>query len=114
MSEQKNLWPLSGDYPADLYDGNPPSVKVDTSQSATTKKEATRKAREVHAELVARGEHGATSDEMEVITGWPHQTVSARLRELDIKGWAFKTQRKRQTRSGRAARVYVAMLGRER
>lgn len=48
---------------------------------------------------------GLTSDELEVITGWPHQTASARLRELVLAGEAVDTDERRLTRHGRRAVV---------
>lgn len=53
------------------------------------------------------GLRGATSDEAEVALAMRHQTASARLRELELFGWAVKTDRRRFTRSGRGAFVYV-------
>lgn len=37
-----------------------------------------------------------------------HQTVSARVRELYLAGWIYRTDRQRKTRSGRFAIVYKA------
>ena len=48
----------------------------------------------------------ATCDDLESLTGWKHQTVSARLWELERDGLIWKTQRRAQTRSGRWARMY--------
>jgi len=48
---------------------------------------------------------GLTSDELEAITGWPHQTASARLRELVLFGLAYDSTDRRPTRHGRLATV---------
>lgn len=48
---------------------------------------------------------GLTSDELETITGWPHQTASARLRELVLYGFAYDSPDRRPTRHGRLATV---------
>jgi len=52
---------------------------------------------------------GLTSDELETITGWPHQTASARLRELVIAGDAWDSPDRRPTRHGRQATVRRAV-----
>ena len=61
----------------------------------------------VHRALLASGMRGMTDDEIEVELGLSHQTASARRRELVQTGFAFATTRKRPTRSGRAARVWM-------
>lgn len=58
--------------------------------------------------LMDLGEQGATSDEMEQLLQWPHQTVSARLNELAADNSAIVTATRRRTRSRRMARVYRA------
>jgi hypothetical protein len=62
----------------------------------------------VVAQVAQRGYVGATSDELEAALGLPHQTVSARLSEAKRAGWVVDTGRRRPTRSGRAAAVFVA------
>jgi hypothetical protein len=52
------------------------------------------------------GKRGATCDELEHYSGIRHQTLSARVRELVLRGWIYPTQRTRKTRSGRQAVVY--------
>jgi hypothetical protein len=49
---------------------------------------------------------GATCDEIEVALNLRHQTASARVRELALGGLIFDTGERRETRSGRPARVY--------
>jgi hypothetical protein len=95
------------DYP--LYDGHPPSEHgSDTSMAAATEIEAVGPLlrRAVYAWVCRRGERGATCDEVEVAMGMPHQTASARLRELEMLKELDKTNEKRRTRTGRWARVY--------
>lgn len=54
------------------------------------------------------GGHGLTSDELEQITGWRHQTASARLRELVLLRFADDSDMRRPTSSGRTATVRIA------
>jgi hypothetical protein len=49
---------------------------------------------------------GLTCDEVEVLTGGRHQSVSARIRELVLDGSIYDTGLRRPTRSGRKANVY--------
>ncbi len=56
----------------------------------------------------ASGRAGRTCDEVEIVTRWTHQTVSARLRELVLMGKIEDTGARRPTRSRRSARVYCA------
>lgn len=53
------------------------------------------------------GDEGLTDDEIEVRLGLKHQTASAQRRTLELGLWVKKTNRRRDTRSGRAAGVYV-------
>lgn len=50
---------------------------------------------------------GWTDDELERWLGLPHQTVSARRRELVLKGLIEDSGERRKTRSGRKAVVWV-------
>ncbi len=59
--------------------------------------------------IKSRGQHGATCEECETATGLPHQTASARIRGLAIKGAIALSGAKRRTRSGRHAGVYVSV-----
>jgi hypothetical protein len=70
----------------------------------------------VLAVIVDRGAVGATDDEIEALTGWSHQTVSARRRDLAIGGLVEEAYRgggplRRLTRQDRAAQVWVATDG---
>lgn len=58
--------------------------------------------------IADQGRRGATSDEIEAVTGMPHQTVSARFVEARRLGLIVATGEKRPTRSGRRAAVYVS------
>lgn len=55
-------------------------------------------------------EREMTCDEIEEITGWKHQTVSARISELKRDGWIIPVDR-RKTRSGCSAAVYAIRKG---
>lgn len=63
----------------------------------------------VFAEIKNAGSHGMTCDEIEHVLVLHHQTASARIRELSLSGRLRDTGRRRQTRNGRAARVYEAV-----
>ena len=52
--------------------------------------------------------HGATCDEVERCLALTHQTASARIRGLKLKGLIFESGRERKTRSGRNAAVLIA------
>ena len=66
---------------------------------------------QVFAEVYAQGPHGATCDELEVALGLKHQTCSARVRDLAKAGSIVNSGKKRPTRSGRDAVVYVVPVG---
>ena len=53
---------------------------------------------------------GLTCDECEVITELVHQTCSARIRELVLDGFVYDSGRRRPTRSGRSARIYLSRV----
>lgn len=88
----------------------PPFVRTsDTSlDAALSMREPAARWRERICRLVARaGDYGVTCDEAEVITTGSHQTVSARFRELVLADRIMDSGRRRKTRSGRNANVYV-------
>lgn len=63
--------------------------------------------------VIAAGEYGRTDDELELESGWTHQTVSAARNRLVAGGWLihqFDGGRTvtRPTRSGRSATVWTA------
>lgn len=59
--------------------------------------------------IEACGEGGATCDEVEQALAMIHQTASARILELAQVGRIIDTGRRRPTRTGRNARVYVTV-----
>jgi hypothetical protein len=85
----------------------------DTSENAASSMEdsAPRIRARIYVSVKKSGNWGQTCDELEILHG-RHQTVSARLRELVLDGWIFDSGRRRLTRSGRKARVYLVVLGR--
>lgn len=100
---------MGKDYEASLYGGTPPHNGTDTSKAAAEK--AKPKAKTVRQQLfeliAAAGPQGMTADEVGSSTGRPAQSVSARLKELQELGLIKDSGRRRDTRYGRAARVYV-------
>jgi type IV pilus biogenesis protein CpaD/CtpE len=56
--------------------------------------------------IVAAGNHGMTSDQVEALTGMRHQTCSARFSEMKADGVMVWTGRKSPTRSGRMAKEF--------
>lgn len=49
---------------------------------------------------------GLICDEIEAITGWSHQSASARIRELVLAKLVVDSGERRKGRSGRSGRVY--------
>ncbi len=94
----------------DLYDGLPPHVDSDTSRQAAEQIEPStgRLQGLVLDEIRDSGGHGRTDDELEVVLSLRHQTASARRRELVLKGLVRDSGRRRPTRSGRQAVVWLA------
>src|SRR5262245_32382047 len=99
---------MSDAYP--LYGGLPPHVAgSDTSEAAALSvvgSVATIR-RQVYELLVWQP---MTDDELEQRTGYRHQTVSARRRELVLLGFVEDSQRRALTRSGRSATVWRPCL----
>ena len=95
------------------YNGQVPRVAgSDTSRQAAESIEGsvdTMRAR-VLAFIRSSGLDGATDDEMEAEMGMRHQTVSARRRELVLKGLVRDSGSRRETRSGRKATVWEIIL----
>lgn len=70
--------------------------------------EPTAKVRDrIWALLVTAADYGRTDDEMEVATGLRHQTLSATRRGLSKEGLIVDSGKRRKTRSGRNAIVWV-------
>jgi len=74
-----------------------------TSRAAFESVDLAREAEQVLAVFRAFGARGCTADEIEDIRGHGHQRVV----ELRRKGCIIRTDRKRHTRSGRLAYIYV-------
>ncbi len=96
-----------GDITRNFHGGNPESV---AAHASIVPAKATLR-RRVIAFVRGRGEHGATSDEIELALGLSHQTVSARITEAKAGGDLVPSGRRRVTRSGRSAAVLVAADG---
>lgn len=58
--------------------------------------------------IVDRASYGMTCDELEAMSGLMHQTASARVYELHKLGAIYDSGRRRKTRSGRKATVWLA------
>lgn len=88
----------------------PFEVKSDTSRDAAdshTTPELARLEAVVLDAIRASGQTGMTDDEIEVATKLSHQTASARRRGLVLRGFVMDSDRRRDTRSGRAATVWI-------
>ncbi len=95
---------MSADITRNYHGGNPESTAA--HRSIVPAKETL--LRRVVGFVRGRGERGATSDEIEVELGLPHQTVSARITEAKASGALVLSGARRLTRSGRRAAVLVA------
>jgi hypothetical protein len=96
----------------DLYRGFPPHVRhSDTSIAAAASQLGTANSKRavVYRLIRQSGATGRTDDELEQETGWRHQTVSARRRELVLKKLVEDSGNRRNTTSGRKAVVWVAV-----
>lgn len=91
----------------DLFGGLPPHVKTsDSSREAAIQiKESSSSLRMRILNLIMKS-GSMTCDEVEVKTGLRHQTASARIRELVLKGFIEDSSERRKTRSGRNAVIY--------
>lgn len=93
------------------HDGRVPRVAgSDTSAAAAASIEpnlATKQGRVL--ELLRATDHGLTDDQLEQITGWRHQSVSARRRELVLAGLVVDSGQRRRTSSNRYGAVWVAV-----
>lgn len=104
---------MSGDQAEFPFGGLPPFVKgSDTSLTAalSQRQSATGMRGRVLAYLRQVGEYGATDNEIETVFDLLHQTASARRRELVLQDLAYDSGRRRKTRSGRSAAVWVARV----
>jgi hypothetical protein len=91
----------------DLFGGLPPHVGTDTSRDAAvgiaSHAEALREA--VYGFIKAQG--GAICEEVEVGLDMIHQTASARIRELVLKGRLIDSGKRRRTSKNRQAAIWV-------
>lgn len=87
-----------------------PSVPIDTSEDAAAAIQPYLNGlrAKVLAFIEGQGLHGATADEVEIGTGLKGSTVRPRLIELELVKRIQRLEDTRETRSGRAARVYIA------
>lgn len=96
----------------DLYGGLPPHVKGSDTSLAAAKSQLPGAANMRNRVLVyiraARG-MGMTCDECEEQMAGRHQSISARVRELVLLKKIRDSGHRRKTRSGRQARIYVAV-----
>jgi len=93
---------------------NAPYVKhSDTSKAAARQIEdySPTLRHRVYQYVLSKGEYGATDDEICTDLQITHRTGTARRRELELIDAVYKTDQRRQTRSGRTAGVYVAAQG---
>ncbi len=92
-----------------LGDPLPPYNGTDTSEAAAESiRERAPLLRQRVLNHIAAQPEGATCDEVEVATGLPHQTASARINELHRAGLIVDSGERRRTRSGRTAKVWTA------
>ena len=98
-----------GDGHKPYYPDHPGFVKgSDTSRDAARSVDNADKVTKQRTILALLQKHepgGLTNDELEVITGWLPQSVTARSRELEMQGEIYKSDVRRRTRWGRTAVV---------
>jgi hypothetical protein len=97
----------------DLYGGLPPHSDGETSLEAAKAllPRVTKLGKKVYARL---REAPSTSKELEAGLGWEHETVSARIRELVLKGRVVWSGEVRKNPSGRNAKVWRVTTRAER
>lgn len=97
---------LLRDYP--LYGGTPPHVEgSDTSAAAAEQAHPNVGRMQARIlEAIRWAADGMTCDDLEALTGYPHQSCSARVRELVLLGRIYDTGDRRKTRLQRLARIY--------
>jgi DNA-binding transcriptional ArsR family regulator len=84
------------------------SVYRDTSREAWASVSELLPAVDARIVSVIEAQRGATCDEVEQVTGFAHQTVSAQIRHMYEAGLLTETGERRPTRSGRAALVWAS------
>lgn len=81
-----------------------------TSAAAAASQQPTLGTKQAKVYQLLKGQStGLTDDDLEGLTGWRHQTVSARRRELVLAGLVVDSGQRRITSSGRQATVWVAV-----
>jgi len=102
----------------DLFAGLPPHARHSSTSLAAAESIAPKVGRlqRLILDLVRQHPLGLTRDEIEELTGLPHTTSSARVRELFLKGLletridsVTRLSYRRPTRSGKAAEVCFAV-----
>lgn len=94
-------------------DGLPPHGKSDTSIQAAREimPHTGTLLRHVYDFILSRGSQGATDDEVVKELGMLDSTENARRGELEKINLVFRTDKRRKTRSGRNAIVFIAKVG---
>jgi hypothetical protein len=100
-------------YGEQIYLGVPPfqqhsATSIAASEAFQPHQQTARERVRLH--IVGCGEYGCTRDEIEVALEMPHQTATARVKELLARREIRETTRQRPTRSGRLAFVLVAVV----
>ncbi len=93
---------------------HPPSGKRSTSKAAAESMvESATTLRGLVYDTLLKHPKGLTTDEVEVLLDMRHQTISARMWELEKRGQIGDTGRRRMTRSKRMARVMRVLTAAE-
>ena len=87
-------------------DDAPYVAHSETSRAAAESIDAAVLRCRVYLSISDAGADGMTCDEVEAHLAMRHQTASARIRELVLKGYVRASEKCRRTRSGRAATVW--------
>lgn len=97
----------------EFYGGHPPHQPRDTSLDAATeiRSEAATLRGEVFRYILGRGEQGATDEEIQEALEMAGNTERPRRRELEAEGRIFDCGKRRHTKTGRKAAVWVAQPG---
>jgi hypothetical protein len=112
-TDDRKPWQRSegeGGYPPTLYDGKPPSERVNTSEAAAASMKVASNSIRARVLEAITASTGMTDDDIEAALGLRHQTASARRRELYLLG-LIQANGERLTRSGRRAKVWVRRDG---
>lgn len=95
---------------SDIWDIHPPSSRPGTSEDAAQAIEPVSGTlrRAVYELIRDAGEHGATDEEISERLGLDSSTTRPRRWELERAAWVRDSGRRRRTRGGRDAIVWVA------